>query len=76
MDRSQIHFLKFLLEAYEGAAVLSTVDKAAGLVTLLIAPGREAEVAALMADLKGRIMIEPVSTDEHSIPPKQDSTYR
>jgi len=66
MDRSQIHFLKFLLEAYEGAAVLSTVDKAAGLVTLLIAPGREGEVTALVADLKQRILIEPMPTEEHS----------
>lgn len=60
MDRSQIHFLRFLLEAYEGAAILSTVDRAAGLVKLLIAPGRETEVAELVKDLKGRILMEPV----------------
>lgn len=60
MDRSQIHFLRFLLEAYEGAAVLSTLDKTAGLVTLMIAPGREAEVAELVTDLKERILMEPV----------------
>lgn len=68
MDRGQIHFLRFLLEAYEGVAVLSTVDKAAGRVMLLIAPGRETEAAELVADLKERIMIEPVNpqTNERS----------
>ncbi len=40
--------------------VLSTLDPAAGLVTLRIAPGRESEAQQLVEDLKGRIMIEPV----------------
>ena len=63
MDRRQIHFLKFLLEAYEGVAVLSTVDRAAGLVTLKIAPGREAEATELVADLKKRVRIEPMPAE-------------
>ena len=60
MDRSQIHFLRFLLEAYEGVAILSTLDPEKGLVALLIAPGRETEATELMADLSKRIMIEKV----------------
>ncbi len=60
MDRSQIHFLRFLLEAYEGVAVLTTLDKRVGLVVLLIAPGREAEASRLMDQLSKEIMIEPV----------------
>ena len=60
MDRSQIHFLRFLLEAYEGVAILSTLDPEAGLVVLLIAPGRETEATELMVDLSRRIMIEKV----------------
>lgn len=60
MDRRQIHFLKFLLEAYEGVAVLTTLDQAAGLVVLYIAPGREAEVLRLVKQLKQEIVIEPV----------------
>ena len=76
MDRRQIHFLRFLLEAYEGVAVLSTADKAAGLVTFLIAPGREAEAEELVSDLKKRIMIEPVPSriDERSTFNTQPST--
>ena len=60
MDRSQIHFLRFLLEAYEGVAVLTTLDRTAGLVALLIAPGREAEASRLVTQLREEIMIEPV----------------
>ena len=60
MDRREIHFLRFLLEAYEGVAVLTTLDQAAGLVALLIAPGRETEATQLVAQLGKEIMIEPV----------------
>jgi hypothetical protein len=60
MDRSQIHFLRFLLEAYEGVAILTTLDPEAGQVALSIAPGREDEAMELVADLSRRIMIEQV----------------
>lgn len=60
MDRRQIHFLRFLLEAYEGVAVMTTLDRATGLVVLLIAPGREAEASQLVEQLREEIMIEPV----------------
>ena len=60
MDRRQIHFLRFLLEAYEGVAVLTTLDQIAGLVVLLIAPGRETEASQLVDQLREEIMIEQV----------------
>jgi hypothetical protein len=62
VDRHQIHFLRFLLEAYEGVAVLSTLDRTAGLVALRIAPGREMEAEALITGLCGQMMIEPLPT--------------
>lgn len=61
MDRRQIHFLRFLLEAYEGVAVLTTLDQTAGLVVLLIAPGREAEASQLVGQLRKEILMEPVT---------------
>jgi Domain of unknown function (DUF4911) len=63
MDRRQIHFFRFLLEAYEGVAVLTTLDQIAGLVVLLIAPGRESEASQLVEQLSKEIMIEQVSGD-------------
>jgi hypothetical protein len=72
MDRHQIHFLRFLLEAYEGVAVLSTVDNAAGLVSFFIAPGREAEAGELVSILKDRMMLEPMLPDEDPTLPWRD----
>jgi len=57
MDRREIHFLRFLLEAYEGVAVLTTLNETQGLVALLIAPGRETEAAELIECLKDEIKI-------------------
>jgi hypothetical protein len=51
IDPRRIHFLKFVLEGYDGLAVLSTIDVRAGLV-LLRFPGQSAAVlTGLLADL-------------------------
>jgi hypothetical protein len=59
VDRRQIAFLKFIIEAYEGLAVLTTLDAAAGRVCLRIAPGCEAEIDMIITDLQRDILIEP-----------------
>ena len=51
VDRSRISFVKFILEAYDNVAVLSTVDARRGLVQIRIAPGCEKLVDGIMADL-------------------------
>lgn len=61
IDRGQIAFLKFILEGYDGAAVLSTVDPGAGIIVLDIGPGCEAEVNLIINDLSREIRIEPLS---------------
>ena len=61
IERSQIAYLKFILEAYDGIAVLSTVDPGPGLVVLRVAPGCEAEVEAVLEDLRKEILIESTS---------------
>lgn len=45
---AQIGYLRFILEAYEGIAVLSTIDPRLGLVRLNIAPGMEEYVERIM----------------------------
>lgn len=54
VDRSDIHYLQSTIEAYEGLAVMRTLDAHAGLVELLIAPGQETELANLLASLASR----------------------
>lgn len=59
VDRRQISMLRFIFEAYEGVAVVTTIDAAQGYITLGIAPGCEALVGSILADLKHRFLIEP-----------------
>ncbi len=59
MDRREIAFLKFILEAYDGIAMLKTEDATRGIITFHIAPGCEKQLAEILQDLKKDIMIEP-----------------
>ena len=51
VDRRDIGLLRFILEAYEGVATLTTVDASNGIVKVLMAPGRERLVTDLLAAL-------------------------
>lgn len=58
IDRREICFLKFILEAYDGIATLTTIDPHQGIVLLRIAPGCEDEVETILRDLKRNIIID------------------
>ena len=58
--RSRISFVKFILEAYDNVSVLSTVDSRHGLVQVRIAPGCEALVDGIVADLSRDLEITAV----------------
>ena len=62
IDRREIYFLKFILEAYDGLAVQTTVDSEKGIVVLNIAPGCEADVEMILHDLKKNVMIEKIDS--------------
>ena len=64
IERKEISFLKFILEAYEGVAMMRTVDTEAGIVAVHIAPGCEATVETILRDLKQEIMIEDATVPE------------
>jgi len=68
IDRREIHFLRFILEGYDGLAVVRTVDPREGLVVLHVRPGGEAEVAEIIADVRREIKIEPVMSGEQEEP--------
>ena len=65
IDRRQISFMKYIIEAYDGTALLRTVDPEAGIVALHISPGSEAVVDMILNDLKGEILIEDFNGIEH-----------
>ncbi len=52
VDKTRIGFIKFIFEAYEGIAVVTTLDAKAGHVRLAIAPDLAEEAFRIIADLK------------------------
>jgi hypothetical protein len=64
VDRKEISYLKFILEAYDGIAGLTTIDPASGLIVLRTAPGCEQEVGDVLNGLGKEILIEPVEDIE------------
>ncbi|MCB2145849.1 MAG: DUF4911 domain-containing protein [Deltaproteobacteria bacterium] len=60
VDRRQISFVKFILEAYDNMAVMSTLDPRQAVVQVTIAPGCEAMVDGIMASLAGDVTVVPV----------------
>ena len=59
VDRRCINMVRFILEAYEGVAVATTLDAGAGTIVLAVAPGCEETAQAIMADLGRHFMVEP-----------------
>jgi hypothetical protein len=64
VDRREIAFIKFIVEAYDGIAVLETLDPIAGIVVFHIAPGCKRDIDALLEDLKKEILIEPAQIND------------
>jgi hypothetical protein len=61
VDRREIAFLRFVIEAYEGLAILRTIDPDLGIIVLHISPGCEPDVEFILRDLKRDMMIEPAN---------------
>ncbi|HEY3309110.1 MAG TPA: DUF4911 domain-containing protein [Desulfuromonadaceae bacterium] len=58
VNRRDMVFLKFILEAYEGMNVMSTVDNAAGIIRIAIMPGFEEDVDRVLAELGKQVPME------------------
>ncbi|MDD2604354.1 MAG: DUF4911 domain-containing protein [Desulfobacterales bacterium] len=61
IERREIAYLRFLLEGYDGAALLTTRDAVRGVVQLRIAPGNLELVQALMAHLGREMRMEALT---------------
>ena len=66
-------FVKFIFEAYDGIAVVETIDRPTSLIKLHVAPGCEQEVDDLINELKKEILIEPVSSPAEHTPADEAS---
>ncbi len=68
IDRRKIAWLKFVLDSYDGLALLRTLDAASGRVILLVGPGAEEEIIGLLDALKDELgLVEGLSDDYRSI---------
>ncbi|MEW6616023.1 MAG: DUF4911 domain-containing protein [Thermodesulfobacteriota bacterium] len=61
VQKENIAFIKFILEAYDGMAVMRTLDPFEGVVELIIAPDFEREVNELLDNLRGEFEVQPIN---------------
>jgi hypothetical protein len=60
IDPREIAFFRFILEGYDGLAVLTTLDAKFGKVELVIPPACEDEIDIILQGLSSEITIKPV----------------
>ena len=58
VDRRDIAYLRFIFEAYDGLAIIETLNPESGAIVFYIAPGCETDVDMVLRDLKTDIMME------------------
>jgi hypothetical protein len=58
VDKRQIGFMKFIFEAYDGIANLTTIDAALGIISINIPKGCDEVVDNLLKTLGRDILIE------------------
>jgi len=62
--RKDIAYFKFIIESYEGVAVVRTKDPHEAVVELMVAPGWERDIDEILEGLRKEIHIESLpSTD-------------
>jgi len=61
LRRKDIAYFKFIIESYEGMAVVRTKDPGEAVVELMIAPGWEEDVEEVLEALRQEIPIEPLA---------------
>jgi len=63
--RGDIAYFKFIIESYEGMAVVRTKDAHEAIVELMVAPGWEKDVEEVLEGLRKEIPIEPIPPQLH-----------
>jgi hypothetical protein len=61
LRREDIAYFKFIIESYEGMAVVRTKDPHEAIVELMIAPGWERDLEEILEGLRKEMTIEPIS---------------
>jgi hypothetical protein len=64
LHRRDIAYLKFIIECYEGMAVVRTKDSHEAVVELMVAPGWERDLEEVLEGLRKEIRIEPLPPND------------
>ena len=64
LSRKDIAYFKFIVESYEGMAVVRTKDPHEAIVELMVAPGWEKDLVEVLEGLRTEILIEPLLTTD------------
>ena len=64
LRRKDIAYFKFIIESYEGMAVVRTQDPHEAIVELMVAPGWEQDVDGVLEGLGKEIPIEHLSKSQ------------
>ncbi len=60
VHRQDIAYFKFIIESYEGMAVVRTKDPQEAVVELMVAPGWERDLEEVLEGLRKEITLEPL----------------
>jgi hypothetical protein len=60
LRREDIAYFKFIIESYEGMAVVRTKDPCEATVELMVAPGWEKDLEEVLEGLRKEMTIEPL----------------
>jgi len=63
INRKDIAYFKFIIESYEGMAVVRTKDPHEAVVELMVAPGWEKDLEEALEGLRKEIPIEALPSD-------------
>jgi hypothetical protein len=63
LRRKDIAYFKFIIESYEGMAVVRTQDAREAVVELMVAPGWEREVDEVLEGIGREIVLEALSSE-------------
>lgn len=75
IDRENIVFLNGILEAYDDLAVLKTIDPDAGLAVIMITPGCEQTVRAILQSIALEAALEIVDPPEDGLARYREQIY-
>ena len=68
MPRSEIGYLRFILESYDGLAFARTLDRQSALVEIAYPPSRATDAESLLKALAPEIGLQEVSAPQQIVP--------